>query len=92
MGDVMSLWKQKEEVMLEHVDDKSLIFDSNSFKFYEFNETMSFIWSLLEKPISEDDLVKNLIKDFNIAELTATKDVKEIIEVLKKKQLIVLLE
>lgn len=46
------------------------------------NEVGVFLWKLLQDEISEDELVKRLLEEYDVDEETARADVAEFIEVL----------
>lgn len=52
-------------------------------------ETGAFLWRLLEKDVTEDLLVKELLTNYNVDEQTAKLDVKEFINKLKEKDLLI---
>lgn len=52
-------------------------------------ETGAFLWRLLEKDVTEDYLVEELLANYNVDEQTAKADVKEFINKLKEKDLLI---
>lgn len=52
------------------------------------NETGAFLWKQLEKDATEEDLVKALTAEYEVAEETAKKDVKLFVQKLQEAQLI----
>ena len=52
-------------------------------------ETGAFLWRLLENDVTEDYLVEELLKNYNVDEQTAKADVKEFINKLKEKDLLI---
>ena len=52
-------------------------------------ETGAFLWRLLEKDVTEELLVKELLTNYNVDEQTAKLDVKEFINKLKEKDLLI---
>ena len=82
-------WKRNDSLEHEVVDDQMLVFDPNAFKFFELNETMSFIWNLLEKPQSEESIAKAMSLEFEAADDELKKDVSEAMSSLKENALIV---
>lgn len=84
----MKCWIRNNDVELEKIDGKMLIFDPNLFNFYELNETMSSIWEMLKEPISEEQICSALTKEYDVHEKTACPDVKMAIDILKEKKLI----
>ena len=52
------------------------------------NETGAFLWKQLEKDSTEEDLVKALTAEYEVAEETAKEDVKLFVQKLQEAQLI----
>ncbi len=55
----------------------------------KLNDSGAFIWEKLEKELSEDEIVAELTKDFDISEETARKDFQEFTNSLKKVNILV---
>ena len=47
------------------------------------NETGAYLWKLLSVPTTEEQVIENIIKDYEIDRETATEQLKEFIEKLK---------
>ncbi len=52
------------------------------------NETGAFLWKLLEKETTAEDLVKGLTAEYEVDEVTAKKDVDLFIQRLKEANLL----
>lgn len=52
------------------------------------NELGSFIWHKLEQETSMDELVQEILKEYEVDEVTARKDAEEFIAKLKEKKAI----
>ncbi|MFA7637593.1 MAG: PqqD family protein [Monoglobales bacterium] len=48
------------------------------------NETGAFLWKLLEKEISMEDLVNAMLAEYNVDSMQAQKDVDEFLDTLRK--------
>ncbi|MFA5011878.1 MAG: PqqD family protein [Ignavibacteria bacterium] len=53
------------------------------------NETALFIWKMLENEIGEKDLVVAVAKEYNVDEDRAAKDVKDFLEELSSKKMLI---
>ncbi|MDD6735339.1 MAG: PqqD family protein [Clostridiales bacterium] len=54
------------------------------------NETGAFLWNLLSKDITVDELLSALLKEYDIDENTAKADIDEFITKLKEGELLIL--
>lgn len=81
-------WKRIDNFEEENVDGSLLLFNPESFKFFELNETMSFIWNLLETPMDEDAIANALISEFDAEESQIKQDVSEALKELADVKLI----
>ena len=52
------------------------------------NETGAFLWEFLKDGATADDLVKNLVREYEVDEETAAKDVDVFLAKLHEKELI----
>lgn len=48
------------------------------------NETAEFLWKLLKEGCTEEELVNSLCEEYDTDEKTASEDIREFIEYLKK--------
>ena len=80
--------KRNETVEEQKVGDKTILFDTDTFKFYELNETMGFIWDLLRNEIAKKEITEKLTKEFDVDFKGAERDVEKAVESLKKKKLV----
>lgn len=49
----------------------------------KLNETGEFLWRQMDSDVSEEDLVKALLEQYNVSEKVARHDVSDFINVLK---------
>lgn len=80
--------KRNDQIEEQKIGNKTVLFDTDTFKFYELNETMGFIWELLKEETTKDAIVKKMIKEFDVSAERAEKDISKSIESLKKKKLL----
>ena len=48
------------------------------------NEVGAFLWKLLQKEVSLDDLVEGVLKEYDVDEKTARADIQEFLDTLQK--------
>ncbi len=71
--------RQRRGIAVKDVQEKSYIFDATTAKIYSLNETASFIWKNVRKPISIKTLTQQLQDEFEVDKPRAIKDVKAFI-------------
>lgn len=52
------------------------------------NETAAFLWKQLENECDKENLCSALMKEYEVDELIAKKDIDDFLQVLKEKELI----
>ncbi|HZJ78703.1 MAG TPA: PqqD family protein [Clostridia bacterium] len=57
-------------------------------KVINLNETGAFLWSMLEKGVTKDEMVKNLLQEYNVSEEKATEDINVFIEKVKQEDML----
>lgn len=75
-------------VVSKKVDSCLVLYKPKTTSFIELNETASFLWDLLSKPISKKSLVNKFIKKYQIDEKNAQEDVEEFLEQMEKANLV----
>ncbi len=56
---------------------------------HEFDETATFLWSVLAKDVTVADLVAAMCGEYEVDEATAEKDIREFVATLEQKELVV---
>ena len=56
---------------------------------HEFDETATFLWSVLAEEVTVADLVAALCGEYEVDESTAEKDVREFVATLEERELVV---
>ncbi len=81
-------YKLKKGLISEKLDGKIVIFDSDKSILYTLNETAGFIFEKLKKGIDKEKIVELLVKKYQVKRERVQKDLKDLIENLKKKNII----
>lgn len=71
--------KQNPKVIKKVLEGKVYIFTQKDLNLHSFNEVASFIWLVAKKPVSVEELVTKVVKEFETSESVAQKDVKEFV-------------
>lgn len=89
MTDLKSVFSHSPEVVTRKTGSEYVlvpvannIADMNSV--YTLNETGAFIWELLDGSRNVEEIINNLVEEYNIDKETATADVFEFAENLKE--------
>lgn len=85
--------KLKDGIVTNSIDGESFaIATGNAAKQFnglvKNNSTAAFIFELLKKEQTEDSIVNAMLEKYDVDEATVKADVKELIELLKSKNLI----
>ncbi|MDI6642251.1 MAG: PqqD family protein [Elusimicrobiota bacterium] len=70
------------------IGGKAFIVDTKNSYLHSLNELGTEIWKLLSKPIEFEDLINNLLNEYDVDRNTLQADLTEFIEELKKKNLL----
>ena len=52
------------------------------------NDTGTFLWKQLQEEVNRRDLINGLLKEYEVSENTASKDVDEFINLLKERNIL----
>lgn len=69
-------YKINKGLIVQKIEGNMVIFDGNESFLYTFNETASYIFSLLKKGLDEKGIVDKMVKSYGITAGRAEKDVK----------------
>ena len=83
----------KPDYILRQVMDYYIIIGTGSDAYMpneimSLNETGAFLWQLLTEGAEKKDLIDNLVKEYEVDERTAAKDVEEFLAALRERGLI----
>ena len=81
-------YKINKGFVIQKLDNKTVIFDSNSSTFFTFNETASFIFKKIKKGEEREKIIEMVEKKYDIKKERVEKDFNELIADLKKMGLI----
>ncbi|UZW14951.1 lasso peptide biosynthesis PqqD family chaperone [Clostridium pasteurianum] len=66
--EISSIVSQKRGLDTTDLDGESVMMDIDKGRYYNFNSVASRIWELIEKPISIEEIVTQLLKEFDVDE------------------------
>lgn len=85
--------KIKDDLMLRNVCDEWVVVPMGA-RLQEFNgimklnESGAFIWKLLQEESSRENIIGQLLEEYDIEEKEATKEVDDFVDLLSKKQVL----
>ena len=82
-------YKRTNEIVDERIEGDMVILDYKRGKLLTLNETAARIWELLRKEIEEGEICDVLTKEFAVTNETASTDVRQLLEKLKKENLVI---
>ena len=80
---------QKKGLTFEYIEDKTCILDEKHDSIITLNDVGTFIWKNLIKPIDLQELNDKIIKKYQVGQKEAFSDLKKLITLMKKHNLIV---
>lgn len=83
--------KIKEGYLLKEVAGSHIVVPVSDLNFeglINLNETGAMLWAKIENGAERDELVGALVSEYEVDQITASKDVDAFIEILRKENLI----
>lgn len=77
-----------KDLIIQNLDDKTVIFDGEKSTLYTLNDTASLIFQKLKRGMPVEKIAAFLVKEYGIREETAKKDIETLIADLKKKNIL----
>lgn len=71
-----------------YIDGEVVMLSLNNGEYYGLDEVGTRIWELLEEPRKYEDLIKDLINEYDIREEVCKEDTKNYLEELYNKKLV----
>lgn len=83
-----SIFKRQKDIVFTYLDHEIMLLNPNTGQYYSFNKVGAYIWELLSKPISFNELILNLQIKFEVEKTKCEADTKNFLTMLLNKQLI----
>lgn len=80
--------KIQKGFITQKAKNKLIIFDTEKSTLYSFNPTARFIFELIKKGLTTDEVADKMTKKFNVSLDQAKKDINEFVVELKAKEII----
>lgn len=76
----MTLYKASSKYLYSEIDSEAVILDVNSGTYFGLNEVSNRIWQLLQTPTALDNLVAQIMEEYEVAPEQATADVQNLLD------------
>ena len=76
-------------VSTEFNNGEGVIVDLNSKRYYQLNETATLVWLSLEKGKSIDEIVAEMLLNYDVSEQHAIKSISGLLEEFRSRKLLV---
>ena len=83
-----SLISRNTDILANQVGNEIVMMDMEKGKYYGTNRTGSYIWQILETPMTFPALCSRLAADFNIPEEKCTEEVKVFLQQMQSEGII----
>lgn len=77
-----AVFQRNESYIWRIIDDETIIMSPFGDRLYALNDVGTFIWELLDGSKTIDDIVNNILENYNIEKTIAYDDVMRFIEKL----------
>lgn len=76
---------QRKDLVAEQIGGELVIFDHKTSRIIRLNDTASFVWKLLKRPLAVSEIVKRVNSTYSIA---GTQDIKTLLKTLLKEKIL----
>lgn len=85
----MKKFRKKYCYQSETIDGEVFLIDMEAGKYFAMNQTASFIWMLLEMPMSADEIIQQLINRYEVDESKCIDSINHLLEKMCRMKMIV---
>jgi 6-pyruvoyl-tetrahydropterin synthase len=82
------MFKFQKGLIIQKLDNQTVIFDADESVLYTLNETASVIFDKLKKKWDKEKIINFMLKKYEVKKERLEKDFEELVENLKKKKII----
>ena len=79
---------RRSDLTVQELDEETLLLDDKGECIHQLNRTASFVWHRCDGATSVQEIVRSLIGEFDVDEITASTDVANVIEKLRSHNLL----
>lgn len=84
----MIRYKHSNDVVFTDLNGEAAILNTKTGIYFTLDESGTFIWNCLKESKSIDELVLKVMEEYDVEHETCIRDVKELLEEMKKESLV----
>ena len=77
-----------KQIIRQKIGKKDVLYDPVTSELYTFNKVGKKIFELARSGTNERDIVKEIMKDYDVTQEDAEKDISSFLKILSKKKLL----
>lgn len=81
-------YKVNKGFIIQKLDKDLVIFDADESVLYTLNETATFVFQKLKRGLSQEEIIKAMVKRYDVEKERVKKDLNQIIKKLEKGKII----
>ncbi|MBD9362444.1 PqqD family protein [Methylomonas fluvii] len=81
----MKKFKRSEDMLGATIGDELLMMSIEKGSYFSLNTVAARIWELLEQPMNQDELVAQLLQEYNVPSKTCQEEVEKFIAALRER-------
>lgn len=85
-----TILQRKGDMLFNEIDGEVVMLSIENSEYYGMDKVGSFIWKLLEQPLSFKELVNSLLNKFDVSKEQCTTDVLAFLKKLTDKELVII--
>ena len=76
----MTVYKASSKYLYSEIDSEAVILDVNSGTYFGLNEVSNRIWQLLQTPTDSEQLIAQILEEYEVAPEEVRKDVQSLLD------------
>jgi len=84
------MYQIQKGLIIQKIDKETVIFDTEESVLYSLNETAAEIFKMIKKGLKEEEIVERMVKKYEVRKEKVEKDVRELVEELRKRGIVIL--
>jgi hypothetical protein len=81
--------KPHPDVVARHVEDRVVLFHLGRSQTFSLSETGARLWELLSEGHDDSEMLRRMIKEFNVSEAELRREAREFLRLLEREGLVV---